>query len=270
MQTVGHVQSLWRYPVKSMRGEQLPRVFAGFPGIYGDRMYAFHDDGAPAGFPFLTAREQGAMLLFRASFRDPRRSKSPENLAAAEAMSFDLSSVWADPRELMVDVETSDGARFAIDDPALLERLGDGLGERHRLRLLRSQRALVDCRPVSIFAQQTAQRLGQDLGEPVDQRRFRANIYLDLDESLDPDGSASGFAEDTFVGRRLRLGERVEVAVLERDARCKMITLDPDTAEPNPELMKQVARAHQGKAGVYAAVLVEGTIADGDPVHLLD
>jgi MOSC domain-containing protein len=46
-------------------------------------------------------------------------------------------------------------------------------------------------------------------------------------------GSAGGFAEDAYVGRALRIGSKVVVSVLERDPRCKMITLDPDTAEPN-------------------------------------
>jgi MOSC domain-containing protein len=49
-----------------------------------------------------------------------------------------------------------------------------------------------------------------------------------------------------------------------------MITLDPDSAQPNPEVMRRVARAHDGKAGVYGAILVEGTIRAGDDVALVD
>ena len=58
--------------------------------------------------------------------------------------------------------------------------------------------------------------------------------------------------------------------MLERDPRCKMITLDPDTAEQSPELIRTVTRAHDGMAGVYGAVLVEGTACAGDAVQLLD
>jgi len=60
------------------------------------------------------------------------------------------------------------------------------------------------------------------------------------------------------------------VSVVERDPRCMMITLDPDTAEKTPAILKQVAQAHEGMAGVYGAVLVEGTIRKGDAVELLD
>jgi hypothetical protein len=49
-----------------------------------------------------------------------------------------------------------------------------------------------------------------------------------------------------------------------------MITLDPDTGESGPELLRQIAQAHQGMAGVYGAVLVEGILRQGDTVHLLN
>ena len=85
MKVVGRVESLWRYPVKSMRGEQMPEVFVGFPGVYGDRLYAFRSSAAPKGFPYLTGREQEAMLLYRATYRQPERMIRPANLAEAEA-----------------------------------------------------------------------------------------------------------------------------------------------------------------------------------------
>ena len=49
-----------------------------------------------------------------------------------------------------------------------------------------------------------------------------------------------------------------------------MITLDPDTAQPNPEVMRRFARDHEGKAGIYGAVLVEGAVRPGDEFTLLD
>ena len=49
MSLIGHVDSLWRYPVKSMRGEELQEAFDGFPGVYGDRLYAFRSSAAPKG-----------------------------------------------------------------------------------------------------------------------------------------------------------------------------------------------------------------------------
>ena len=73
----------------------------------------------------------------------------------------------------------------------------------------------------------------------------------------------NAFGEDEFVGRTWQIGAKARIAVMERDPRCKMITLDPDSAQSNPEVMRRVARDHEGKAGVYGAVLVEGDYPAG-------
>jgi uncharacterized protein YcbX len=122
---------------------------------------------------------------------------------------------------------------------------------------------MTDCRPVSIFSVQTIQQLSKELGSALDQRRFRANVYVDLP-------SAGGFGEQALVGRSLRLGSKAVISILERDPRCKMITLDPVTGESDPKILRQVAQAHDATAGVYSAVLVEGTVRKGDAVDLLD
>jgi uncharacterized protein YcbX len=259
---VGKVESLWRYPVKSMRGEEMDELFAGYAGLYGDRLFAFESSAAPKGFPFFTGREQRQMIRYRARFRNPEKAARPVNLSEAEKLSPNINPISADVSELMVDVETPDGKTFAIDDPALVDILRAGLDGSHELTLLRSEKAMTDCRPVSIFSVQTAKKLGEETGVAVDKRRFRANVYLDLT-------SSEGFAEDEFVGRSLRIGSKVTVAVLQRDGRCMMITLDPDTAEKTPAILKAIAQEHEGMAGVYGAVLAEGMIRKGDPVELL-
>jgi uncharacterized protein len=68
----------------------------------------------------------------------------------------------------------------------------------------------------------------------------------------------------------MRIGSKVIIAALERDPRCQMITLDPDTATPNPEVLRAVARGHEGTAGIYGAVLAEGIIRSGDTIEMLD
>jgi len=171
--------------------------------------------------------------------------------------------VWADPSELMIDVETPDGKTIAIDDPALMDLLRADIDQKHQLTLRRSERAMTDCRPFSMFSLQSARQLGEETGVPIDKRRFRANVYVDL-------ASGEGFAENQFVGKSLRIGPKVVVTVLERDARCMMITLDPDTTEKTPEILKKVAQAHEGMAGVYGAIMVEGMLHKGDSVELLD
>jgi len=260
MAIIGKVESLWRFPVKSMRGEKLDEAFVSFAGIYGDRLFAFKSAAKPKGFPYLTAREQAKMMLYRAYFRHPDKATKPPNLAEAETMGPGLNPIPGDPTDLVVDVETPSGNILSVDDPALIRRLGEGLIQPEGLTLLRSERAMTDCRPVSLFSVQTAHQLSEEVGIVLDKRRFRANIFMDMT-------STSGFAEDAFVGRTLRIGLKVIIAVLERDPRCAMITIDPDTAERNTAILSKVIKAHDGKAGIYGAVLVEGMVRIGDDIE---
>jgi uncharacterized protein YcbX len=262
MTTIGTVESLWRYPVKSMSGEQIAEAFMGFSGVYGDRCFAFQNSNATKGFPYLTAREQQQMLRYRPTFRYPERAAKPPNLAEAMRIGPGITPSNGDPQDMILDVITPSGSVIAVDDQALVKMLGEGISEKNRLTLMRSDRALTDCRPVSLISLQTVRQLEVELGIPVDKRRFRANVYMDF--MMD-----SGFAEDGLVGRKLRIGSSAVIMVLERDPRCKMISLDPDTGEHNPEILRRVAQAHGAFVGVYCAVLVEGILSKGDSIELL-
>jgi uncharacterized protein YcbX len=261
MSIIGKVDSLWRYPVKSMRGEELDEAFVGYSGIYGDRVFAFRSSANHKGFPYFTAREQRKLLQYRPRFRYPDRAARPINLIEAE--SRDANPLLASLAELIVDVEAPGGKTFGIDDPALIDMLRADVDQKHQVTLMQSQRALTDCRPVSIFSLQSAQQLSEETGTPVDKRRFRANIYVDLT-------TADAFAENELVGRSVRIGPKVVVVIVERDPRCVIVTLDPDTAEQAPAILKKIAQAHGGMAGVYGVVLVEGLIHKGDRIEILN
>src|SRR6201982_107895 len=111
MSVIGKVDSLWRYPGKSMRGEELEEAFAGFSGIYGDRLFAFRSSASPKGVPYLTAREQQKLLTQRPRFRHPGKAAQPVNLAESKAMG--ANPVSADPADLMVDVDIPSGEKLA-------------------------------------------------------------------------------------------------------------------------------------------------------------
>jgi uncharacterized protein len=261
MSVIGKVDSLWRYPVKSMRGEELDEAFASYSGIYGDRVFAFKSSANHKGFPYFTAREQRKLLQYRPRFRYPDKAARPINLIEAE--SKNANPLLADLADLVVDVETPNGQKLSIDEPVLIDMLRADIDPKHQLTLIQSQRAMTDCRPVSIFSLQSVHQLAEETSTPLDKRRFRANIYVDLT-------SAEGFAENELVGRSVRIGPKVVITILERDSRCVIITLDPDTGEQTPAILKKVAQAHDGMAGVYGAVVVEGMLYKGDPVEVLE
>lgn len=275
---IGTVQGLWRYPVKSMRGEELREAFAGFSGVYGDRCYAIHDKTARRGFPYLTATRCARMLLYRPRFRFPERAALPPNLSEAIAVAPGATPSNAAAGDWDLEVVMPTGEVVPIDSPALLASLANdaatapgqddqpgetGPSNEPRLSLLRSDRALTDCRPLSLISLQTIQQIGREVGRELDPLRFRANVYLDMP-------AAEPFHEDALVGRELALGPTARVVVLERDPRCRTISLDPDTAAHTPDVLRAVAGRHDARAGVYCAVLVEGLVQTGNEVGVVD
>jgi hypothetical protein len=103
MSVVGKIDSLWRYPVKSMRGEELDAAFVGFSGVYGDRVYALRSSAAPKGFPYYTGREQQQMLRYRAVYRNREQMATPPNLREAQALGPGITPLYADPADQVVD-----------------------------------------------------------------------------------------------------------------------------------------------------------------------
>jgi uncharacterized protein len=260
MERIGALETVCRYPVKSMAGEALGEAFVGFAGVMGDRAYAFVRRPGPAGFPWHTGREQEDLVLYRPRYRDGAAATLPADVEKSFGLAPGVSPVFPGAGAFAVEVATPSGRTLAVDSPELKAELEERARQKVELRF--SERSLTDCRPVSLFGNATAAALGEELGMRLDRRRFRANFYADWS-----DGGA--YRENELVGCTLQVGERLRLVVLERDPRCKMITLDPDTGAMEPAVLRHVTKAHGGTAGVYAAVLVEGVVRQGDPIRLV-
>lgn len=244
MERLGTITRVRRYPVKSMAGEDVTRVFVGYGGVVGDRVYALVGLGKKKSFPWLTARQTPRLLLYKPRFmRD-----IPAGLQYPDAGSYHVM------------VRCPGGQQMAITDPAFLDLLRNDLGYQFELRF--SERGMQDARPLSIMGEGTIDALSREVSVLLDERRFRANLYVRWDHN------APGFFEDTLVDRQLQLGDRLTVLVSKKDPRCKVIGLDPDTAEAMPAVLDVVMRHHAGCAGVYGVVLREGTVEPGTPVYL--
>lgn len=261
--SIGTIESIWRYPVKSMRGENLDEAFVAFAGVMGDRVYSFVTDRGNPGFPWFTARDTESLLLYSPRYQQVSAMLKPKNLEAAQGMAPGVNPLTPTMEEFSVEVETPAGETYRIDDEAFLDHVKSLSGD-PTLRVHFTEKSQYDCRPLSLFSMQLQESLSGELAMEVDKRRFRANFYVSWNEDKPP------LYENELIGRRLRIGDRLEISVLERDPRCKMITLDPETSEANPNIIKHVSNTREGYAGVYGAVLVEGMVKAGDAITLLD
>lgn len=245
MQAIGKVQSVYRFPVKSMGGEQVDEAFVSYAGLVGDRAFAFFSQERSANRSGLTARQRPGLLSYSARY-------SADALPAKEAHPAITAAG--------VEVVAPDGTVFAPDD-SLLERLR--LEFDCEVHIRRSERGMVDAFPLSIISTQTIDALSEECGLALDPLRFRANFYIEWDKV------GAAFFEDELVGREVSIGEELVLRIWKRDSRCKIISLDPGTTEENREVLKTVAQAHEGCAGVYAVVLREGVVRSGDLISLL-
>jgi uncharacterized protein YcbX len=257
MEQLGTLEALYRYPVKSMAGEEMDRAFVGFSGVLGDRAYAFQRSRGPKGFPWHTGREQENMLLFRPKYRHPEAIALPVDIEASFGMGPGVYPVFPPAEAFALDVTTPDGRVFPVQSEELRTELEGKAGVVLRF----SERSLCDCRPISLFGNASVRSLAKELGMPLDRRRFRANFYADWKSGVP-------YRENHLVGRTLQIGDRLRIIILEQDPRCKMITIDPDTGKADKRILHHVIAEHGGAAGVYAAVLTEGVVRRGDPIYL--
>jgi uncharacterized protein YcbX len=259
---IGKIDSVWRYPVKGMRGEEVPHIFTAYTGLMGDRIYAVVAADGDPGHPWHTGRNQEKFVLYKAQYQSSKDLLLPLNLDASYSeWEPGIDPLYPDGDAFKVSVETPDGNAYDdIEDPAFVADLEKLTGR--SLRIYTTQRGIFDARPVSLFSLSAATQLGEELGMDIDKRRFRANFYVEWDKPDDP------FYENQLIGKTLKIGERLEIMIIERDPRCTMITLDPDTAEETPKLLQHLGRKHGGDAGVFAAVLQRGQVNKGDPIIL--
>lgn len=233
---IGVVEAIYRYPVKSMAGEQLQEAELGWHGIGGDRRFALRRMEDHSGFPWLTASKLPELLLY-----------TPVRLDSAT--------------ELPTHVRTPDGRQFPIFGSELAADVGEHYGS--PVQMMQIRHGVFDDASVSLIASATVEKIGQLACVGADARRFRPNVVVRL-----RDGSA--FGEDKWVGGVLSFGERADgpsVSVTMHDVRCAMVNLDPDTAKPTPEVLKAVVRANGNNAGVYGTVVGTGVLKVGQTIY---
>ena len=234
---VGELAALFRYPVKSMRGERLDAADLGWHGLEGDRRLAFRRTEDRGGFPWLSASKLPELILF-----------APQRRASA-----------ADG-DLPTHVRTPEGKELAVFG----QELATEVGRRHGspVEMMHLNRGIFDEASISVIASVTVGEVARLAEQRPDVRRFRPNILIASRRSVP-------FEEDEWVGGVLSFGETKEgaaIAVTNRDERCSMVNFDPDSARPNAEVLKAIVRVSNNKAGVYGAVIRRGRVAVGQPV----
>jgi MOSC domain-containing protein len=236
---IGHVEAIFRYPVKSMAGERLEVANLGWHGLDGDRRLALRRIDDRSGMPWLTAIKLPDLLLFA-----PHRRQNGA------------------PGELPTNIGTPDGEEMSIFGEDLARKVGRRYGT--PVQMMQLKHGIFDEASISVIASDTVREIGRLAGRSLDVRRFRPNIVVRLLRSVP-------FQEDEWLGGVLSFGEGDDapaIAVTMPDVRCSMVNLDPESAHSAPEVMKAVVRANQNNAGIYGAVTRIGRLAVAQSILL--
>ena len=206
---IGHVEAIFRYPVKSMGGERLEVANLGWHGLDGDRRLAFRRINDPSGFPWLSATGLPELLLFA-----PQRRED----GAAE--------------DLPTHVRTPDGEEMTVFGEDLAMEVGRRYGA--PVKMMQLRHGTFDEASMSVIASDTVREIARLAGRAPDVRRFRPNVVVRLPRSVP-------FQEDEWLGGVLSFGEGDDapaVAATMRYFRCPMVNLDPDPASRRRKCLK--------------------------------
>lgn len=236
----GTVAALWRWPVKSMAGERVNALRVDGRGVGGDRTHAvlYEHKGE---WKRLTAREAPRLLAWQASY--------PFNVGGG-----------LDPaRPPYAVVIAPDGHRYRWGDPRLRSALEQDLGR--PVELMRDVEGIQDApRTLLVTLRPTLEALGDELGTPIDLRRFRTNLHLDID--------VPAWSELGWQGGELAFEGGVRLKLLHPCERCAIPTRDPDTQVKWPELLRHLNAAHQQVFGINVRVITAGRVSVGEAVEL--
>lgn len=238
---IGHIVSIFRYPVKSMAGTELKSAKLGFHGIEGDRRFAFHRVTEKGGFPWLSASLLPELILFK-----PIHQNENEDLAAP------------------THVRTPEGIVMEILSKELDDEISNRLGS--EVKLMNLRQGVFDDAPVSVISRQTISGIEKRSERLLDIRRFRPNFFI---ETI----SGYPFEEDDWLGRTVYFGEEpagAAVSLTLRDKRCVMVNFDPDNASPDSNIMRSIIKLNENFAGAYGTVIRTGVVKTGQKIFLSD
>jgi uncharacterized protein YcbX len=289
---VGTIQALWRFPVKSMLGEELEEVDLNEGGIVGDRAYAIRDRETGKIASAKHPKVWPNLLGCRATFVESPGSGN--GAPPAHIQLADGTSVMSDAPDVDAalsrffgrDVELARAAQngFTIDqyhpdeedydpegrrDEVVEVGLGAAFFNERGLPSAVPEESFFDLFPRSVLTTSTLDQLNElEPQSRFDARRFRMNVIVDT--------PTRGFVENEWVGRTLAIGDDVKLGVALPDPRCVMPSLAQEELPRDPRILKALAQHNRidvaGSlypcAGVYAVPEVTGRIRKGDPISL--
>lgn len=239
---VGQIKEIVRHPVKSFYGESVHKTQVMEYGIYGDRSHAFLDEKRPG--KFLTITQFPEMAQYKARF------------AGEESMQ----------EYPKVEIITPEGKVIDWKDESLIKEI-EQKSKRNISPITYSPSHVplgaIEEEHIQLVTDASVEKLKEIWGKSMNYHRFRPNLLISLKDKVP-------FAEEEWIGKRIKIGNQVEIELKRHCERCMIITVNPENAKRDPSLLKTVVKERNNHFGIYASVIKTGEINVGDEVVLLD
>lgn len=263
---LGTIVALWRYPVKSMMGEELEASDVSESGLAGDRAFALIDPADGKIGSAKSPRRWGKLFEFRAAYVEPPRANQP--LPPVRVIFPDGTAASSDQQDIERRLSEALGREVTLASQpppgAKYESLPVGTSEGEMTDYPLPNR-FFDLGTVHLLTTASLDRLRELYPQGrFEVRRFRPNIVVRT-----PEGE-TGFVENGWVGKTLALGDEVRLRVISPTIRCVMTTLPQGDLPADPKILKTAAQANQANVGVYAIVVQGGMLRRGDAVRVVD
>ena len=269
---IGAVASLWRYPVKSMMGEELNATEVTERGLLGDRVYALVDSSDEKIATAKNPRKWPNLFDFRASFiESPRISANvpavritlPDGTITTTQQS-DANQILSKALNRMVTVKMTESGHGGSANAEEYWPDMEGLDHRDIVTdFALPESTFFDCATVHLLTTATLDRLRELYPKGhFEVRRFRPNIVVK------PSLAENNFVENDWIGQTLAIGDKVRLSITGPCGRCVMTTLAQGDLPKESGILRTAVQHNQGHVGVYATVVRGGTIRRGDRLTL--
>jgi uncharacterized protein YcbX len=269
---IGTVISLWRYPVKSMMGEELNATEVTERGLLGDRAYALVDDSDEKVATAKNPKKWPNLFDFRASLIEPPHTNAnvpPVRITLPDgnittSQQSDLNRILSRALNRMVTLKTSESAHSGSANAEEYWPDMEGLDHRDTVtEFALPEHTFFDCATVHLLTTGTLDKLRELYPKGhFEVRRFRPNIVVK------PTSDENDFFENAWIGHMLVIGEEVCLRITGPCGRCVMTTLAQGDLPKESGILRTAVQHNHGHVGVYATVVRGGTIRRGDRLTL--
>ncbi|WP_428911575.1 MOSC domain-containing protein [Niallia sp. Krafla_26] len=266
--TFSKLASIWRYPVKSMMGEELNSCEVTEKGLLGDRAYGVIDRETGKLANAKNPKKWPSMFQYRAHFVKPPQENAvipPVRITLPDGRSILSTDEGKDTllsnsfnRNVHLSTPSSNDVQFEGYIPEEIEELEDKGTVFTRTS---PEGTFFDIDMVHIITTSTINYLRKLAPESrIEPRRFRPNLIIEVSDS-------EAFIENDWVGKTLTIGN-VELKITQETKRCVMTTLAQGDLPQDPDVLRSIVKNNAGSFGVYATVLKTGKVRVGDKIEV--